>query len=249
MNTHVRVDPVVKRVTVERPADEAFRLFTEGIAGWWPLDSHSVASEDPQAAETVVFEPREGGRVYERMGDGTIAYWAEVLEWEPPSRFVLSWQPNPEAPAATEIEVTFKPEGPKRTLVELEHRGWERLGDRSELARTEYDSGWDGVLGRYAGGSRENGAAVASLVLGIVSLVIPFVAVVGGPVGFVAGVMGRRRAQRGARHGGFATAGIVLAIVAFLVWVLVALFVLAGTAVSGGDDTGGTIPVETVPLP
>ena len=181
MSTHVSVDPVVKQVTVERPVDEAFRLFTAGIADWWPLESHSIASDEPTQAETVVFEEREGGKVYERLADGSVAYWADVLEWEPPRRFVLSWQPNPEAPAATEIEVTFTPVGPKQTLVELEHRGWERLGDRSELARTEYDSGWDGVLGRYAGRSQENGAAIASLVLGIVSLVIPFVAVIGSP--------------------------------------------------------------------
>ncbi|MBA2616000.1 MAG: DUF4190 domain-containing protein [Actinobacteria bacterium] len=171
-------------------------------------------------------------------------------EWEPPRRFVLSWQPNPEAPSATEIEVTFTPEGPKRTLVELEHRGWEQLGERSELARTEYDSGWDNVLGRYAGRSRENGAAIASLVLGIASLVIPFVAFVGGPVGLVTGIIGRRRARRGAKHGGLATAGIALAIVALVVWVVLALFFVAGTAVSGGgDDTGGPVQVETVPVP
>ena len=219
MTTQAKAVPVRKRVVVDRPVDDAFRLFTEGIAGWWPLEEHALGAGDENYAESVVFEPREGGRVYERRADGTLNYWAEIVAWEPPARFVLAWQPNPDAPAATEVEVVFTPEGEGRTVVELEHRGWERLGERSELARTEYESGWDNILRRYAGRSRENGLAIASFVLGIVSLVIPFVAFVGGPVGFVLGLIGRRRARRGARHGGLATAGIVLSVVALLVWV------------------------------
>ncbi len=132
-------------MVVDRPAEDAFRLFTEGIATWWPLQEHAVGAGEENYAASVVFEPRDGRRIYEPRAD--------------------------------------TPEGDSQTLVELEHRGWEQLGERSERARTEYESGWDNVLGRYAGRSRENGAAIASFVLGIVSLVIPFVGFVGGPVG------------------------------------------------------------------
>ena len=119
------------------------------------------------------------------------------------------------------------------------------LGERSELARTEYESGWDNVLGRYAGRSRENGLAIASFVLGIVNLVIPFVAIVGASVAFVLGRVGRRRARRGARHGGLATAGIVPSVVALLAWVLIGLTMFAAT--SGTETERGR--VETVPVP
>ena len=37
------------------------------------------------------------------------------------------------------------------TRVELEHRGWERLGDRASGARADYEEGWEPVLGLYRG--------------------------------------------------------------------------------------------------
>ena len=59
-------------------------------------------------------------------------------------------EPEPRAgPAATEIEVTFTDEGGK-TRVDLEHRGWERLGERASEARQGYDAAWERVLARYA---------------------------------------------------------------------------------------------------
>jgi uncharacterized protein YndB with AHSA1/START domain len=246
VSTQATVAPVRKSVTVNRPVEEAFRLFTTEIASWWPLPGHSVGEE---SAETVVFEPREGGRVYERKTDGSISYWAEVTQWEAPRRFVLAWRPNPDSSAATELEVTFTPEG-DRTRVDLEHRGWERLGEAAELKRTEYEAGWDGVLDLYAGRSRENGPAIASLVLGIASLVVPFVGLIGAPVGLVFGMIGRRRARRGASHAGIATAGIAVSAVALVVWVLVVL--LGITALRAGPsevETGPIVTVEETPAP
>jgi uncharacterized protein YndB with AHSA1/START domain len=139
---------VVRRsVTVSRTTEDAFRLFTEGIATWWPLESHSIGKDgvDP---ETVVLEGRTGGRMYERMADGDEAHWGTILAWEPPHRVVISWELRPERPA-TEVEVRFSPEG-DGTRVELEHRGWERLGEQADEARSSYVTGWEYVLGRYA---------------------------------------------------------------------------------------------------
>ena len=243
MSTQVKIAPVRKSVTVNRPRDDAFRLFTAEIATWWPLPTHSLGEE---SAETVVFEPREGGRVYERKADGSISYWAEVTTWEPPRGFVLAWRPNPDAPAATELEVTFTPEG-DRTRVDLEHRGWERLGEAAELKRTEYETGWDGVLGVYAGRSRENGLAIASLVLGIASLA-PFIGLLASPFAIAFGVIGVRRARRGARHGGFATAGIALGAVGLVTWVLLISWAVVPP---GGSEveTGPIVTLEETPAP
>lgn len=139
---------VIRRsMTVERSPDEAFHLFTEGIATWWPLETHSIG-KDGVPPETVVLEGREGGRLYERMADGAESSWGEILAWEPSSRVVISWHVNPEWPAATEIEVRFSPEG-DGTRVDFEHRGWERLGEQAEEARAGYTKGWESVLGRY----------------------------------------------------------------------------------------------------
>ena len=119
-------DLTVRRsVRVARPQEDAFRVFTEEIAAWWPLDTHSIG-KDGRPAETAVLEGREGGRFYERTGSGT-ELWGTVLVWEPPSRVVISWELVPGRPP-TEVEVRFSAEG-EGTRVELEHRGFERLGE------------------------------------------------------------------------------------------------------------------------
>jgi hypothetical protein len=101
--------------------------------------------------ETVVLEGRVGGRLYERWHDGGEVDWGRVLAWEPPARLVLSWSPTLERRPPTEVEVRFLAVEPDHTRVELEHRGWERLGDLAAQARSSYEGGWPGVLDAFAG--------------------------------------------------------------------------------------------------
>ena len=54
---------VRKSLHVAAPVERAWEVFTERIAEWWPLQTHSVHHE---RAETVVLEREEGGRMYER---------------------------------------------------------------------------------------------------------------------------------------------------------------------------------------
>ncbi len=146
MSTNTAELAVRKTITVAASIDSAFATFTERIEEWWPLASYSVGQE---RAEAAFLEGRVGGRVYERMQGGEEAHWAEVLAWEPPHRLVLAWRPNPAAAAPTEVEVRFAATGPDETRVELEHRGWERLGAEAAEAHASYDGGWDGVLDLY----------------------------------------------------------------------------------------------------
>ena len=140
----VSVEPVRRNVTVGRSVEEAFALFTEGISTWWPFASHSIGGEDTVAA---VFEPHEGGRVYERLADGTQHEWADIVAWDPPNRFLLAWHVNPER--RTEVEVRFVAAG-TGTRVELEHRGWDRLNEAvAAESRENYAVGWEFVLGKY----------------------------------------------------------------------------------------------------
>jgi uncharacterized protein YndB with AHSA1/START domain len=138
----VSVEPVRRNVTVGRSVEDAFRLFTEEISTWWPFPSHSIGGGDTVAA---VFEPKSG-RLYEVLADGTEHDWADIVVWEPPHRFVLTWHPNPER--RTEVEVRFVDAG-EGTRVELEHRGWERLGAVAHEARASYVTGWTLILGKY----------------------------------------------------------------------------------------------------
>ena len=144
------LEPISKHVNVAIGPAEAFRLFTAGMGSWWPLDTHS-RREDDQVTKDIVVEEHVGGRIYELMTDGSEGYWGTVTTWDPPSRLVIDWRPNDRTEQPhTEVEVRFSPAAGGGTSVDLQHRYWERLGDRADEARAEYDSetGWALVLNR-----------------------------------------------------------------------------------------------------
>jgi uncharacterized protein YndB with AHSA1/START domain len=146
------MQPVRASVRIELPPKGAFRLFTEGMGTWWPMATHSIAAdtyENKVRAEAVVFEGRAGGRIFERMSDGREADWGAVIVWDPPQRVVFTWKPNFDAVPPTEVEVRFAADG-AGTIVDLEHRGWERLGEAGEQKRRGYETGWPRVISRYA---------------------------------------------------------------------------------------------------
>lgn len=124
----------------------AFRLFTEGIGEWWPLDSHSVGRGQ---ATSVECEPRVGGRIIETMAGGGQAVWGTILVWEPGARLRFTWHPGTPESEATEVEVRFDASA-EGTLVELVHTGWDRRAGDGGAVRANYDRGWDHVLGRLA---------------------------------------------------------------------------------------------------
>ena len=107
-------------VTVEVPVEHAFRVFTEQFDRIKPREHNLLRVA---IAETV-FEPRVGGRIYDRGIDGSECHWARVLAIEPPNRIVFSWDISPQWQIETdhsrtsEVEVRFIAETPKRTRVE-----------------------------------------------------------------------------------------------------------------------------------
>jgi uncharacterized protein YndB with AHSA1/START domain len=146
------MEPLRSSITVRLPPGDAFRIFTRDMGTWWPLDVHSLAVDEREGrvrTTSLEFEEREGGRIVERMSDGTEGTWGRVLAWDPPAVLVLAWKPNTDDRPPTELEVRFTPEV-GGTLIELEHRGWERLGDGAEEARASYGEGWTGVLSMFA---------------------------------------------------------------------------------------------------
>jgi uncharacterized protein YndB with AHSA1/START domain len=141
-------------IVVDAPIERAFSVFTDGIATWWPPEHHILQSE---LAE-MVFEPRQGGYVYDRGVDGSECRWARVLAFEPPTRFVISWDINlqwqieSDPQRTSEVEVRFAAEGTNRTRVELEHRHLDRHGDGWEQMRDAVGSpdGWQTHLRKFA---------------------------------------------------------------------------------------------------
>jgi uncharacterized protein YndB with AHSA1/START domain len=136
-----------KAVTVSCTVDDAFRVFTEGIATWWPLRTHSVSKD---RAVTCALEGKVGGRLFERDSEGAEHAWGVILVWEPPHRFVFTWYPGRNEDTAQQVEVWFSAAA-DGTRVDLEHRGWEKYGEGVDEAFKGYDTGWDLVFGdRYS---------------------------------------------------------------------------------------------------
>ncbi len=142
------IEPIRRTVTVRCDPATAFCVFTAELGTWWPLESFSRAAdrEDPSIkTERVVVEEHVGGRIYEVLSDGTESEWGSIEAWEPPSRVVMSWRPHDRPVPPTEVELRFSPDG-TGTRVELEHRGWERLGELAGEGREAYAHGWPMVF-------------------------------------------------------------------------------------------------------
>ncbi|MGO9976487.1 MAG: SRPBCC family protein [Solirubrobacteraceae bacterium] len=141
-------------IVVQAPLERAFDVFTAGMATWWPPEHHLIEAE---LAEMVV-EPRVGGHIFDRGVDGSECHWARVLAYEPPHRFVFSWDISTQWKIETdlaktsEVEVRFIAQAPDRTLVELEHRELQRHGDGWEGMRDSVGSpqGWQSGLELFA---------------------------------------------------------------------------------------------------
>jgi uncharacterized protein YndB with AHSA1/START domain len=141
-------------IVVQASIARAFSVFTDDFGSFKPREHNMLGVE---IAETV-FEPRAGGRVFDRGIDGSECHWARVLAYEPPDRVVISWDISPQWQIETdvektsEVEVRFIAEARDRTRVELEHRNLDRHGDGWEAVRDGVDdaAGWPLYLQRFA---------------------------------------------------------------------------------------------------
>jgi uncharacterized protein YndB with AHSA1/START domain len=161
MTAQAKDTAVRTEIVVDASTDRAFRLFTEQFDRIKPRE-HNMLGVD--IAESV-FEPRAGGRVYDRGVDGSECQWGRVLAYEPPARIVFTWDINPmwqietDDAKASEVEVRFVDAGAGRTRVELEHRNLDRHGDGWDGMRegVSGDHGWPLYLQRFAAAVTETG--------------------------------------------------------------------------------------------
>lgn len=150
MTATIVIAPVRKSIRVNTSQARAFEVFTSGLGQWWPLD-HGIGKTPRKAA---VMETRLGGRWYELAEDGTETTVGKIIVWEPPRRFVMTWDINsqwkPDSTVSSEVEVSFIVEGTDATRLELEHRKFEQLGaEPGEKMRKDVDGGWPGLLERF----------------------------------------------------------------------------------------------------
>ncbi len=139
------IEPIRLAFDVECQVEHAFEVWTGRISRWWPAD-HTVTGE---ADLTVVLEGRPGGRIFERTMAGAEHDWGEVTIWEPPTRLGYLWHLRQDPAVPSEVEIRFVPEGQARTRVEIEHRGWERLGADAQTWRDRNLGGWSTLLPHY----------------------------------------------------------------------------------------------------
>ena len=88
----LRRPPVRQSTTVRSDARHTFDTFVRTIGAWWPAVPFSAGQD---RVRDVTVEQRAGGRVYETWADGTELDWGELLAWEPPGRFVMTWTGTP----------------------------------------------------------------------------------------------------------------------------------------------------------
>lgn len=142
------IAPIVKTVNVGPPPEVAFRVFTDEIASWWPLDTHSVGGEK---ATGISVDGRVGGLIEELGIEGPMRIWGTITDWDPPSVFSFTFHPGVSAEQAGQVTVRFIASG-AGSKVELTHDGWES-SEGGQARRNNYDSGWDVVLGAYVAGT------------------------------------------------------------------------------------------------
>lgn len=145
-------EPIRRSVTVRCGRERAFEAFTQEMDAWWPKQTHARSvtefEGDDVKVERIEFQAFAGGIVLEHMSNGETLPWGEVLTWDPPASFSLAWKPHPRPTPPTVVEVRFTARG-EHTLVELEHRGWEELGEDAEELQAGYAEGWILTLERF----------------------------------------------------------------------------------------------------
>ncbi|MFI5069010.1 MAG: SRPBCC domain-containing protein [Streptosporangiales bacterium] len=151
--TALRRPPVRQSTMVRSDVRHTFDTFVRSIGIWWPVTPFSAGQD---RVRDVTIDQRPGDRVYETWADGTEVDWGELLAWEPPARFVMTWTMTP---VPTEVELSFAALGPALTRATVEHRGWEALSD-TQLAEDcalpggyaggSYSAGWTRILDRFA---------------------------------------------------------------------------------------------------
>src|SRR5213593_789334 len=107
--TPLRRPPVRQATLVRSGIDHTFEVFVSMLGAWWPVQPFSAGQD---RVRDVTLEQRVGGRVYETWRDGTVVEWGELLVWQPPHRFTMTWTVTP---APTEVELTFTALGPALT--------------------------------------------------------------------------------------------------------------------------------------
>ena len=139
------IEPLRLSFVVACSPDHAFTTWTAKATAWWPPE-HTVSHVK---GARVFFEPRVGGRIFERAPTGEEFEWGQVTVWLPPRRLAYSWHIATDPAEATDVAITFVDLDGASTRVDIEHGGWERLGPKGQPWRDANMAGWNGTMPSY----------------------------------------------------------------------------------------------------
>jgi uncharacterized protein YndB with AHSA1/START domain len=136
-------DRLIVGVTLPVAVDRAWTALTQPAwtASWWGGD--------------LQFEARQDSPLRERRTDAdgrAIIAEGRIAGWDPPRRLVMEWTGanGPTDTGANAAEFRLEKDG-ERTWLRLEHRGWERLPERSRAASIQRQAAeWQRRLGTLA---------------------------------------------------------------------------------------------------
>ncbi|MCB1368938.1 MAG: SRPBCC domain-containing protein [Rhodobacteraceae bacterium] len=145
MKDPAMLPPLRKTIHIKRPPAQAFHIFTDELALWWPLDRHSIAARSGRRPAALSAHLSQGGEIWETDHAGHRHLWGSFASYDAPRHLVLNWHVGREPAQATRIDLQFhaSPGGCDATLV---HDGWEALADEAAAIRAGYDEGWDYVF-------------------------------------------------------------------------------------------------------
>ncbi|WGH78402.1 ArsR/SmtB family transcription factor [Jannaschia ovalis] len=98
------LDDEIHALTVRLTPEEAWRLFLDDIAIWWPVAELSYSALRAGALPQAVI--RVGDRLRETAFDGAQLDWAAIDTAQPPERLVLDWRLG----LRTRLTVRFTPD-------------------------------------------------------------------------------------------------------------------------------------------
>ena len=133
----MRVETTDDRLLVETelavPVEQVWAALTSpaAIADWW--------------GDHVRFAPEVGGELREQWTDASgrdIVTTGVVTRWDPPRSLEMTWADD-DWPSETQVLFTLKERDGDRSILRLEHRGWQALpAERRRRLIDEHAAGW-----------------------------------------------------------------------------------------------------------
>jgi uncharacterized protein YndB with AHSA1/START domain len=154
------METVKKSIIVDSHANDALSAFTGQIHQWWP----AKYTWSQEVLQELKINPSTNGLFTEIGPNGFRADWGRVLSIEA-GKIIFLWQigpqrtPEPNPEKASTVEVNFKNTEEGKTIVDLEHRNFEKHGEGFEEYRNAMDSehGWESILAGFRDYLRKKG--------------------------------------------------------------------------------------------